>query len=87
MYPRGPAVAKNWDQIPLGLDVLTTHGPLLGILDPAAPGGDHLGCEELLRAMEEKSIAPGKRANCRGHIDPGPGLLFEGLDNVTANVG
>jgi Icc-related predicted phosphoesterase len=87
MYPRGPAATKYWDQIPLGLDVLITHGPPLGILDQVAPGGDHLGCEGLLRAVEEKRIAPGKRANCRGHIDPGRGLLFEGLDNGTANVG
>jgi hypothetical protein len=87
MYPRDPAVTKYWDQIPLGLDVLITHGPLLGILDQVVPGGDHLGCEELMRAVEEKRIAPGKRANCRGHIDPGPSHHFEGLDNGTANVG
>jgi Icc-related predicted phosphoesterase len=53
MYPRG-AGTRYWDQIPYDLDVLITHGPPFGILDQIEPGGAHLGCEQLLKAVEEK---------------------------------
>src|ERR1035441_6948509 len=54
MYPRGSAAKQYWDQIPYNLDVLITHGPPFGILDQVAPDGAHLGCEELLKAVQEK---------------------------------
>lgn len=43
---RGSEIAKKWDQIPSGIDVLITHGPPWGILDQI-PNGDHVGCEDL----------------------------------------
>ena len=30
---RGEAIAKKWEPIPEGLDILITHGPVFGILD------------------------------------------------------
>jgi len=35
-------------------EVLITDGPPWGILDQTTPDGGHLGCEELLKAVEEK---------------------------------
>lgn len=58
---RGAPIRRYWDEIPdAGLiDVLITHGPPLGILDQAHPGGDsrmvatdHLGCEELAERIK-----------------------------------
>ncbi len=71
MYRRGLGAKLYWDQIPMNLDVLITHGPPFGILDQVAPGGDHLGCEELLRAVEEKK----PKVHIFGHIHGGAGNL------------
>jgi predicted phosphohydrolase len=73
MYPRG-AAAQYWDQIPHDLDVLITHGPPFGILDQIEPGGEHLGCEELLKAVEE--IKP--KLHIFGHIHGGAGTFDNG---------
>ena len=70
MYPRGSG-AKYWDQIPDGLDVLITHGPPLGILDQVAPGGEHLGCAELLESVEQKK----PKVHLFGHIHGGAGTF------------
>jgi hypothetical protein len=70
MYHRGSG-ARYWDLIPLDLDVLITHGPPFGILDQIAPGEMHLGCEELLKAVEEKK----PRVHLFGHIHGGAGTF------------
>lgn len=70
MYPRGSG-AQYWDLIPEDLDVLITHGPPMGILDQTAPGEMHLGCEELLRAVEQKK----PRVHLFGHIHGGAGTF------------
>jgi len=75
MYPRGAAARKYWDQIPEGLDVLITHGPPFGILDQVTPGGEHLGCAELLEAIEEKK----PRVHIFGHIHGGAGTFDSGV--------
>jgi Icc-related predicted phosphoesterase len=72
-YPRG-AAARYWDQIPYDLDVLITHGPPFGILDQIKPGGAHLGCEELLKAVEEKR----PKVHIFGHIHGGAGTFDNG---------
>jgi len=72
MYPRGSAARQYWDQIPYNLDVLITHGPPLGILDQAMPGGAHLGCEKLLEAVKEKK----PKIHLFGHIHGGA-VTFE----------
>ncbi len=75
MYPRGPVAKQYWDQIPYNLDVLVTHGPPFGILDQTAPGSAHLGCEELLKAVEEKK----PKVHLFGHIHGGAGTLENGV--------
>jgi Icc-related predicted phosphoesterase len=74
MYPRGKTAKRYWDQIPYGLDVLITHGPSRGILDQVAPGSEHLGCEELLKAVEAKK----PKVHIFGHIDGGAGIFENG---------
>jgi len=74
MYPRGPAARQYWDQIPHDLDVLITHGPPFGILDQTERGGPHLGCEELLKAVEEKR----PKVHIFGHIHGGAGAFDNG---------
>lgn len=70
MYPRGSAAQRYWELIPDSLDVLITHGPF-GILDQTAPGEAHLGCEELLDAIERKK----PKVHLFGHIHGGAGTL------------
>jgi len=74
MYPRGGAARQYWDQIPYDLDVLITHGPPFGILDQTEEGSPHLGCEELLRAVEEKK----PKVHIFGHIHGGAGSFDSG---------
>ena len=82
--PRG-SLARYWDQIPSGLDILVTHGPPYGILDQSIPpgkrraapwedeeafaGSGHVGCEELLAAVERTR----PRVHVFGHIHRGYG--------------
>jgi len=74
MYPRGGAAKRYWDQMPYELDVLITHGPPRGILDQVAQGADHLGCEELRKAVEEKK----PKVHIFGHIHGGAGVFESG---------
>ena len=74
MYPRGPEARRYWDQIPGNLDVLITHGPPFGILDQVSAGSAHLGCEELLKAVEEKK----PKVHIFGHIHGGAGSFENG---------
>ena len=78
--PRGPALREKWDLIPYDTDVLITHGPPFGFLDGAArPASgwsdqdevsvEHLGCEELRRALDR--VRP--RLHVFGHIHEGYG--------------
>jgi len=74
MYRRGAEAERIWAQIPTGLDVLITHGPPYGILDQTAPGGEHLGCVELLKAVKAKK----PRVHIFGHIHGGAGTFENG---------
>lgn len=78
-------LAKYWDLIPRGLDILVTHGPPYGILDQRTPSGirkfvpwedekqfagsEHVGCEQLLAAVERAK----PRIHVFGHIHRGYG--------------
>src|SRR5271170_4080000 len=68
---RGAAIKAKWDLIPEGLDVLITHGPPMGIHDQITPhlGSNHLGCEELMTAVER--VKP--KIHVYGHIHGGYG--------------
>lgn len=47
---RGDAIAKKWESIPEGLDILIVHGPAFGILD-CTWNGQRVGCEELYKRV------------------------------------
>src|SRR5271168_1832891 len=68
---RGEAIKAKWDLIPEGLDILITHGPPMGIHDQITPhlGSEHLGCEELMLAVER--VKP--KIHVYGHIHGGYG--------------
>lgn len=71
MYRRGEEAKSRWEQIPDKLDVLITHGPPYGILDQTAPNEAHLGCEELLQAVEARR----PKLHVFGHIHGGAGAF------------
>ena len=68
---RGEPIKAKWDLIPEGLDILITHGPPMGIHDQITPhmGTEHLGCEELMKAVER--VKP--KIHVFGHIHGGYG--------------
>jgi predicted phosphodiesterase len=68
---RGEAIRRKWDLIPEGVDVLITHGPPKPIHDQIEPhmGSEHLGCEELMVAVER--VKP--KIHVFGHIHGGYG--------------
>jgi len=80
---RGDAIKAKWDLIPEGLDILITHGPPMGIQDQISPvlGSDHLGCEELLKAVER--VKP--KVHVFGHIHGGYGKT-QGVDTLFLNA-
>jgi hypothetical protein len=65
----GPDLREVWNKIPLGTDVLITHGPPHGVLDQVH-GGDHLGCEELKNRLV--SVKP--QVHIFGHIHDSYGV-------------
>ena len=66
---KGPKLREAWERIPLGTDVLITHGPPSGVLDQVH-GGEHLGCEEL--KIRLSAVKP--RVHVFGHIHDGYGV-------------
>lgn len=80
---RGEALARVWDRIPSGLDVLVTHGPPRGILD-RVDDGRHEGCDDLLAAVLEKK----PRLHVFGHIHEAHGIFKnEHTTFVNASIG
>jgi Icc-related predicted phosphoesterase len=67
----GERIREKWNGIPMDTDVLVTHGPPHGVLDQVAPGGEHLGCEEL--AIRIHAVRP--KVHCFGHIHGGAGCI------------
>ena len=81
MRSRGAAMAAVWAKVPVGLDLLITHGPPQGILDDASSyrggswaGPDLSGCEELARRVA--IVRP--RVHAFGHIHGQQGVLEKG---------
>jgi predicted phosphohydrolase len=70
---RGPGLRAVWNKIPLGTDVLITHGPPHGALDQVR-AGEHLGCEEL--KLRLAAVKP--RLHVFGHIHDGYGVAYAG---------
>lgn len=89
---RGPSIQAYWDLIPDDTDVLVTHGPPYGEGDQSYPepvqyqnsrilrtASEHLGCEELLRAVLR--VKP--KVHIFGHIHGGYGQT--GMTNYEAD--
>ena len=70
---RGEPLRKVWAQIPVGIDVLVTHGPPRGILDTTSRG-EAVGCDDLLEAVQR--IRP--RLHLFGHIHEAYGQVTQG---------
>jgi Icc-related predicted phosphoesterase len=61
---RGWPLRKKWEAVPVGMDILITHGPPLGILDFSQFGNEHVGCSDLRQELHR--IKP--KIHCFGHI-------------------
>jgi predicted phosphohydrolase len=72
--PRGEKLKEKWDMIPADTDILITHGPPLGKLDYVPYDRVNVGCEELMKRVEE--IKP--KIHVFGHIHEGYGYVFDG---------
>jgi Icc-related predicted phosphoesterase len=72
--PRGEKLKEKWDMIPANTDILITHGPPFGKLDYIPYDGKNVGCEELIKRVNE--IKP--KINVFGHIHEGYGYVFDG---------
>eukprot|EP01087_Luapelamoeba_hula_P006777 TRINITY_DN1686_c0_g2_i1.p1 TRINITY_DN1686_c0_g2~~TRINITY_DN1686_c0_g2_i1.p1 ORF type:complete len:285 (-),score=17.73 TRINITY_DN1686_c0_g2_i1:4-858(-) len=72
---RGEPCQKQWDLIPVGIDILVTHGPPLGHGDLCT--GDHrAGCVNLLDTVEQR-IKP--KYHVFGHVHEGYGVTTNGV--------
>lgn len=80
--PRGAALARKWNLIPDGTDVLITHGPPMTVLDET-PGQGHLGCADLWKRVQQ--LTP--RVHAFGHIHEGSGAESrDGTRFVNASI-
>jgi predicted phosphohydrolase len=70
---KGVRLREAWNKIPMGTDVLITHGPPYGALDQVG-GGEHLGCEEL--KIRRAAVKP--RVHVFGHIHDSYGVAYAG---------
>jgi Icc-related predicted phosphoesterase len=69
--PNAKDRSKHWARMPQALDILITHNPPYGILDIAPGSQQHLGCAELLEAVE--LVEP--RLHVFGHVHGARGML------------
>jgi Icc-related predicted phosphoesterase len=65
-YQRGPEIARVWENIPEGLDILMTHGPINGINDMLPWSGEQVGCLDLRNKLNELQRPP--RVHLSGHL-------------------
>jgi Icc-related predicted phosphoesterase len=64
--------ARHWVGIPDDVDVLITHGPPEGVLDPSPGQTESMGDRELMVRVKE---FPSLRLHCFGHVHGGYGTL------------
>lgn len=69
--PRGGRIREVWERIPVGLDLLVTHGPPKGIGDQTFLGM-RVGCDDLRDVVAAR--AP--RVHAFGHIHEDPGEFY-----------
>lgn len=72
---RGEEIAEEWAKIDVDTNVLITHGPPYGFGDEVNFNGKHLGCEELIKKIEE--IKP--KYSIFGHIHTGEKISTNGV--------
>lgn len=78
---RGEKIKAKWDQIPDGIDVLITHGPVAGIHDINSRG-EAMGCKDLLDAVLR--VKP--KVHICGHNHHGYGIKeFHGITFINAS--
>jgi hypothetical protein len=83
--PRGEALRKKWDLIPLDTQVLITHGPPHGILDYVDSDKEHVGCEDLLDVITKKLKF--LKYHIFGHIHGGTGVKpYKGVNYCNVSV-
>lgn len=73
MLPRGAPLRERWARIPVGTQVLVTHGPPYGQRDRTVQG-EHAGCEELGATV--RRLRP--QLHIFGHIHEGAGISTDG---------
>jgi predicted phosphohydrolase len=73
---RGTDIAIVWDMIPVGCDIVITHGPPYCILDKTA-GGKLVGCADLSKRLA--SLKP--KIHAFGHIHEAAGVKY--VDGTT----
>lgn len=72
---QGEELAEKWAQIPVGIDILVTHGPAWGFNDTVEGNRSiPLGCELLAERIKE--VKP--KIHVCGHIHTGYGYKFDG---------
>ena len=71
----GEELKERWDLIPMGVDIVVTHGPAWGKVDTVKGQSVPLGCELL---TERFNIVKPKIHVC-GHIHSGYGYVFDGV--------
>jgi Icc-related predicted phosphoesterase len=77
---RGKALANKWAQIPDNTDILVTHGPPMGILDPVQRFNhrtgeqeiEHVGCMDLYNRIQELEQL---KLHVFGHLHDGYGQI------------
>lgn len=66
--PRGHRLREKWNRIPRDVDVLITHGPPMGVLDPTFRA-ERVGCKDLRQVVER--VRP--KLHVFGHVHLGHG--------------
>lgn len=77
---RGTDIQRHWDMIPSDVDVLITHGPILGYGDKlssiGSQPGTHIGCQNLLNTIDTRFHS--LKLHVSGHIHEGAGTYKHG---------
>lgn len=79
----GVELEEKWNLIPNDTDILITHGPAWGYVDTVIGRYDNLGCEKLIKRIEEFNPA----IHICGHIHTGYGYQSNGITHfINASV-
>lgn len=79
----GEQITKYWDQVPLGVDVLITHGPPANIMDLSPWGKNNIGSHTLYESVMNR-IKP--KIHCFGHLHDCHGVMnIDGIKFINAS--